>query len=62
MTDLENAVIGSEKKTYVKPEFEVIELDNLLIFCFAQPRQNRTNKNKITKSERLFFYLLENFV
>jgi len=28
MTDLKNSVIGSEKKPYVKPEFEVIELDN----------------------------------
>ena len=28
MTDITNSVMDSEKKPYVKPEFEVIELDN----------------------------------
>ena len=37
MADKKNSVIGAEKKPYVKPEFEVIELDNQAPLLVGSP-------------------------
>jgi len=49
MTDLKNSVIGSEKKTYVKPEFEVIELDNQAPLLVGSPSSKGAGFNSIER-------------
>jgi len=49
MTDLKNSVIGSEKKPYVKPEFEVIELDNQAPLLVGSPSSKGAGFNSIDR-------------
>jgi len=49
MTDLKNSVIGSEKKPYVKPEFEVFNLDNQAPLLVGSPSSKGAGFNSIDR-------------
>jgi len=49
MADLKNSVIGSEKKPYVKPEFEVFDLDNQAPLLVGSPSSKGAGFNSIER-------------
>ena len=49
MADLKNSVIGSEKKPYVKPEFEVFDLDNQAPLLVGSPSSKGAGFNSIDR-------------
>jgi len=51
MDKTQNSVIGSEKKSYVKPEFEVIELDNQAPLLVGSPSSKGAGFNSIDYEE-----------
>ncbi len=51
MVEKQNTVFGSVKKPYVKPEFEVIELDNQAPLLAGSPSGKASFGNGISNEE-----------